>query len=235
MYNLQNNFNPQETEFLSGDEPIKIIPNFTLNQKLVFLNGEYGPFQPSIPIEVPLWLALTLRRQEKCQITIPVWLSVEFLQDILKEEKSRKKLSKLHPYFSEISAQLFEHAPNDINDFEKVRTLVEDIWNVRASKIREGIKDITNTTYCLSISDLTVMERELLKPYATSALKNIWLIFNSGKPIKRPNFPNQPETTTNTNTNTNTIEEEPLIEKEQETTKRTLRKFTTEDMETEQN
>ena len=34
----------------------------------------YGPFIPNIPIKVPLWLALQLRKANKCKIHAPDWL-----------------------------------------------------------------------------------------------------------------------------------------------------------------
>jgi hypothetical protein len=36
---------------------------------------EVGPFRPSIPVEVPLWLALVLKRRRKCKIVAPDWLA----------------------------------------------------------------------------------------------------------------------------------------------------------------
>lgn len=36
--------------------------------------GTFGPFEPQIPVEVPLWLAISLKKQHKCQVKAPDWL-----------------------------------------------------------------------------------------------------------------------------------------------------------------
>lgn len=36
--------------------------------------GVFGPFEPQVPTEVPLWLAVTLKRRQQCQIQAPDWL-----------------------------------------------------------------------------------------------------------------------------------------------------------------
>jgi hypothetical protein len=41
-----------------------------------FLQADYGPFQPRIPIDVPLWLAIKLKSNKRCSIHPPPWMSV---------------------------------------------------------------------------------------------------------------------------------------------------------------
>ena len=38
--------------------------------------GEVGPFQPQVPVEVPLWLAANLKQRQKCRIITPEWMDV---------------------------------------------------------------------------------------------------------------------------------------------------------------
>lgn len=38
--------------------------------------GEFGPFNPSMQTQVPLWLAVNLRQRQKCHIVPPQWLNV---------------------------------------------------------------------------------------------------------------------------------------------------------------
>ena len=38
--------------------------------------GDFGPFNPSMRTEVPIWLAVNLRQRHKCRIEPPDWLSV---------------------------------------------------------------------------------------------------------------------------------------------------------------
>lgn len=40
------------------------------------LQGEFGPFNPSMHSRVPLWLAVHLKQRQKCRIEPPDWMSV---------------------------------------------------------------------------------------------------------------------------------------------------------------
>ena len=52
-----------------------ILPNFTEGQ-FSFMEGKYGPFRPAVPVQVPLWLAIELRKFRKCNIKAPDWMDV---------------------------------------------------------------------------------------------------------------------------------------------------------------
>ena len=56
--------------------------------KLHFLiiQGDFGPFSPGMPVEVPIWLAVTLKQRNKCKINCPAWLDVG-------------KIYKIHSFF----------------------------------------------------------------------------------------------------------------------------------------
>ena len=43
---------------------------------LLFPQGEFGPFNPSMHSRVPLWLAVHLKQRQKCRIEPPDWMSV---------------------------------------------------------------------------------------------------------------------------------------------------------------
>ncbi|KAL4688660.1 hypothetical protein H8959_004912 [Pygathrix nigripes] len=42
-----------EVEFLAEKELVTIIPNFSLD-KICLIGGDLGPFNPGLPVEVPL-------------------------------------------------------------------------------------------------------------------------------------------------------------------------------------
>ena len=44
------------------------------------LQGDYGPFMPNMPIQVPIWLAAMLHKRKKCRIQAPEWMNAETLQ-----------------------------------------------------------------------------------------------------------------------------------------------------------
>lgn len=44
--------------------------------RLLYTNfqGDLGPFNPGLPVEVPVWLALNLKQRQKCRIVPPEWM-----------------------------------------------------------------------------------------------------------------------------------------------------------------
>lgn len=62
-------------EFLAEEELIEIIPNFRYPKKLNLISGDFGPFMPSVPIKVPIWMALNMHKQHRCTIKTPQWLN----------------------------------------------------------------------------------------------------------------------------------------------------------------
>lgn len=98
--------NPEEIEFIGEDTQIRIIPNFTFGHihlisgrirvrirvtlNSYFIVGSFGPFRAGIPIQVPLWVGMHLRKQQKCRIVTPEWMDAEYLEDLKEEEKRTK-------------------------------------------------------------------------------------------------------------------------------------------------
>lgn len=38
--------------------------------------GDLGPFNPGLSVDVPVWLALNLKQRQKCRIMPPAWMDV---------------------------------------------------------------------------------------------------------------------------------------------------------------
>ncbi|KAG8508378.1 DNA replication complex GINS protein PSF2 [Galemys pyrenaicus] len=38
--------------------------------------GDLGPFNPGLPVDVPLWLAINLKQRQKCRLLPPEWMDV---------------------------------------------------------------------------------------------------------------------------------------------------------------
>jgi GINS complex subunit 2 len=69
-------------------EMISILPSFSLPKKIRLLNStSVGPFTAQTPTQVPLWVALLLKKQGKARIIVPDWLSFESLLVMRKTEK----------------------------------------------------------------------------------------------------------------------------------------------------
>ncbi|EGC31908.1 hypothetical protein DICPUDRAFT_39223 [Dictyostelium purpureum] len=130
---------PNQIEFLAEDTIITIVPNFKM-ESLIFLSGEYGPFIPSFPVKVPLWLAVSLKKKKKCNIVPPEWMSFDYLeQQYIQENRVTDGFVDLPDNFIEISTMLLSSCPEDINDVNKIRSLIEDILNRRQSKLNNSL------------------------------------------------------------------------------------------------
>ena len=50
------------------------------------VQGDYGPFKASFPVDVPLWMAIYLHQRKQCRIHLPDWLNAEHLQGAIRAE-----------------------------------------------------------------------------------------------------------------------------------------------------
>ncbi|KAF7489874.1 DNA replication complex GINS protein PSF2 [Sarcoptes scabiei] len=77
-------------EFLAEDDLIEIVPTFRYDRQLNLITGDFGPFRPSIPVKVPMWLAINLHRQNKCSIISPSWVNhLSSFQEAQEQETTR--------------------------------------------------------------------------------------------------------------------------------------------------
>lgn len=90
-------FSPLEVDFMAQDALISIIPSFE-SPPMTFLSGEFGPFEPLTPVEVPLWLAVAFKKNRMCKITPPTWMEKEMLTKILTNEKTNERTFETLPY-----------------------------------------------------------------------------------------------------------------------------------------
>lgn len=83
---------PDELTFIAEEEHISIVPFFSMTKvrllsvgphsawpRVLFADatkGIYGPFTPPSAANVPLWLAISLKRKRKCRIVPPEWFTV---------------------------------------------------------------------------------------------------------------------------------------------------------------
>ena len=94
---METEITMQESEFFAENIPITIIPNFR-HSGMELLCGTYGPFRPSVPITVPFWLAIFLKRQQKCHIIPPPWMDLEVLKNKFQFERDNEDFSEVDYY-----------------------------------------------------------------------------------------------------------------------------------------
>ena len=109
-------------------------------EKMHFISGDYGPFETQVEVEVPVWLAISLKKRGKCNIKCPQWLEVEFLREVKTQEKATDvaNLQPLPNHYMEIASLMFKYAHDDIEDCDRVRSLVEDIQKFTAAQTSDG-------------------------------------------------------------------------------------------------
>jgi len=178
-------FGANVSEFLAEDTPITIIPKFR-HDVLHFISGDFGPFTPQSPVEVPLWLAVTLKKRQKCQIKPPEWMDAEHLVNKLEREKTNDEFQDLPYHFMEIVSILFNSAVDDIEDADRIRTLLEDIQNVRQTKIRKGMQSVADdvrdggTITSVKLNNIGSIEINSVRPFLVEALDKFFVYSNAG-------------------------------------------------------
>ena len=128
----------EENEFLAK-ETLIVITSGVSHEQFHFLSGKFGPLEAGLPCQVPLWFALQLRRNGKCIIEIPEWLTVASLEKTKDDEKVKEGLTDLPYYFVEIAQLLLAHAKDDFDSPDQTRTLLQDIQGIRMDRLRTGV------------------------------------------------------------------------------------------------
>jgi len=131
----------QEVHFIAEDEEIIIVPNFSL-QHVHLLGGTYGPFRPQIPVGVPLWLAVFLKKQGKCNVIPPRWLEVTTLNSVIELERGDDVFQALPIHYVELATDLCKYAREDLQDWSLSCDLVDSIRSVRHNKIQSGLRSL---------------------------------------------------------------------------------------------
>ncbi|KAI2621454.1 GINS complex, PSF2 component [Hypomontagnella submonticulosa] len=76
---------PTEVAFLCEMELVTIVPRQRL-ESITLLSGKTPALRPPHRAQVPLWLALLLKKQRRANIVIPPWLHPDSLKEIINHE-----------------------------------------------------------------------------------------------------------------------------------------------------
>jgi len=164
---LRVSVTPPELELIASEHLVNIVPLIAM-EKTAFISGAYGPLRPPNKSRIPLWMAVNLKLKKKCHIVPPEWLSVEFLQDRLSEEMSETEFSRLPFRFAEIAKIILDVASDNVQNAEKIRSLLKDLREARQSKSRDGLSQIDHSE--LSLPNLCSMEINEIRPYFVKAM-----------------------------------------------------------------
>ena len=175
---------PQAEETL-----VRVVPSFQ-HDVLRFVTGNYGPFEPQEPCEVPLWLACLLRKRKMCTVEAPPWLRTEALEQTRDAEtKDRDAFQALPAHYVEVAALLLECAGDDLAaacgaaTVSKLRECLADVEAARVAKVREGMLAVARqacadeTTFSVKMNGASAMEITTVRGQllAAQALQRIQL------------------------------------------------------------
>ena len=181
----------EENEYLAKEELVTIVSRIK-SRKFLFMSGQFGPLEPGVSCDVPIWLALHLRKSNRCNIVIPEWLEAGNLELVLENEKSMKE-SSFQPmpfHYIEIAQMLLTFARDDFPNPDEISTLVRDVENIRMDRLRIGVLELAshvidrNTFTKVTLGNISAMEilavrrflveslatfKKLIKPTASEA------------------------------------------------------------------
>lgn len=162
---------PEELEFLGERVITSVVPNFT-NDAIHLICGSFGPFRAGIPVNVPLWLASNLRRQQKCRFVPPTWMDVDTLEAIKETEKTSQSFTKMPSDHYMVETKLIVgETPEDVPRSEEIRTMIKDIFDIRMSKYRAFMDTyVRGESTQIKLDNLTSFEIHSCTPVFTHAL-----------------------------------------------------------------
>eukprot|EP00656_Telonema_subtile_P016810 TRINITY_DN18909_c0_g1_i1.p1 TRINITY_DN18909_c0_g1~~TRINITY_DN18909_c0_g1_i1.p1 ORF type:complete len:182 (+),score=54.05 TRINITY_DN18909_c0_g1_i1:212-757(+) len=177
-------FTAAEIEFQSEDELIEIVPRFTM-PNLALITGDIGPFRAAIPIQVPIWLAFSLKKSQLCHIKPPFWLDAAHLKERLEHEKEHDSYFEPLPFhYMEIAAQLLDLAADDVPDHAKIKSVLLDIEEVRYAKMRKTLMGITGEDEAYKCNNISAMEINKVRPFMTKTVDRLHQVTVNGAELE---------------------------------------------------
>ena len=138
---------------------------------------------------MPLWLAMELKKQSNCRIQCPEFMGVEFLMQKKKEENESPvhELQDMPTHYMEIASLLFQHAGDDVQNADRVRSLLEDIENLRQHKVRRGLQAVgeqqtSQPLQFVKLNNASAMELHAIRPLLLSTLGEFLKLYSGGGP-----------------------------------------------------
>eukprot|EP00188_Purpureofilum_apyrenoidigerum_P000332 Plantae.Rhodophyta-Purpureofilum_apyrenoidigerum.ctg11393.p1 GENE.Plantae.Rhodophyta-Purpureofilum_apyrenoidigerum.ctg11393~~Plantae.Rhodophyta-Purpureofilum_apyrenoidigerum.ctg11393.p1 ORF type:complete len:213 (+),score=33.95 Plantae.Rhodophyta-Purpureofilum_apyrenoidigerum.ctg11393:128-766(+) len=164
-----------EAEFSAEDEMVSVVPTRRMGG-LELLTGTYGPFRPGVAEEVPLWVALAMKKLKACKILPPSWMEIKELERIVEDERLNK--SELNPipfYYAEIAALILHYASEDLRAVATIRRGVEDLTTLRSNKLKRSMMEIQDMTLAVRCQNICSIEINNVRPLMTQVLSQLYI------------------------------------------------------------
>ncbi|ODQ65425.1 putative DNA replication complex GINS protein PSF2, partial [Nadsonia fulvescens var. elongata DSM 6958] len=166
-------FQPSEIFFLAENSLITIIPRQSMDA--ISLIGFSIPKLTAMrQTKVPLWAAILLKKQGRCSVVPPEWLTDEILTLIYQHEiQNNNKFNDELPFqWIEISQILLENCADDLDSPANViRNLLRDIREARQSKARMGLGFLNENH--LQMDNLGLLEINEMRPFVSGIMDKL--------------------------------------------------------------
>ncbi|XP_075181418.1 DNA replication complex GINS protein PSF2 isoform X1 [Anomaloglossus baeobatrachus] len=149
--------------------------------KVYMIGGDIGPFNPGLPVQVPLWMAINLKQRQKCRIVPPEWMDVEKLEEMRDTERREDTFTPMpNPHYMELTKLLLNHASDNIPKADEIRTLVKDTWDTRIAKLRLSADSFVREQEAhAKLDNLTLMEINTIGTFLTESLNYMYKLRTS--------------------------------------------------------
>eukprot|EP01018_Ginkgo_biloba_P015004 Gb_14662 [translate_table: standard] len=115
------------------------------------------------------------RRPPLSSMCTLVAVSTKRLTQVLDAEREApREFQPLPFHYVEMSRLLFDYARDDIPDIYLVRSLIEDIRDVRFHKVESGLETLNSRTHAVKLKNLSAMEVNLVRPFIVRALQTFY-------------------------------------------------------------
>lgn len=155
-------FTPSELEFCAENELIYVCPTVSTPAPYQFLSGNFGPLVAGVNVQVPLWLAVTLKESNKARIVLPDWMRLAQLQGLVAEEEEvPEAFSEVPFHFVEIAEMILRVAEDDCaaegENAEALSDQLQHLITLRERKLQRGMeKALTGTKDPTIMDDLLI-------------------------------------------------------------------------------
>jgi GINS complex subunit 2 len=181
---------PQECEFIA-EETLITVTSHVNHQPFRFISGTFGPMRAGFPCDLPLWLAVTLRKKNEVTFQVPQWMTLEWLKEEIEFEKNSSDVLGAVPFhYIEISQLLLQVAKEDIPNADEVSVLLQDLENIRMDRIKIGFRDLSsnvrtgNAAPLVMLSNLSAIELIACRPHMIKSLMTFDEIHSTFSAIK---------------------------------------------------
>ena len=166
-------FTAEEVAFFAGEHVVTIQARAPITA-LQLMDGDIGEMQAMRQEQVPLWLALFLKRRGKCRIIAPDWMSPDALEGALADERRHNDRFAPLPYgYLEVGYELLNGAEDDLEDSNRIRIALADIEDTRRAKVTRGLKNIDRSVTHIKLPDISATELNRIRGVATGALDSL--------------------------------------------------------------